>query len=92
MAKSAPGRHRHHKHSRMRRAIRAHRHGGNIMGKAGLRLTLFNFSPIPGIPNVTYPKGWKYKTLAPDQTVLLYVGTGLVLMGLALALIRLLTG
>ena len=92
MTKSASRHRRHHKNHRVRRALRAHGNGGTIMGNTGLHLPLFNFSPIPGVPNVTYPKGWTFKPLAPDQNAVLYVGTGLVLIGLALALLRLLAG
>jgi hypothetical protein len=92
MTKSASRHHRHHKNHRVRRALRAHGHGGTIRGNTGLHLPLFTFSPIPGVPHVTYPQGWTFKPRSPDQNAVLYVGAGLVLLGLALALLRLLAG
>ena len=92
MTKSAPRQHRHHKSHKIRRAIRVHGRGGNVLGRTGLQLPLFNFAPIPGAPRNVYPKGWIFKQAALDQNALLLVGSVLVVLGLALALIRLLAG
>ncbi len=92
MTKSAPRHHRHHTSHKIRRAIRVHSRGGTVLGRTGLQLPLFNFAPILGVPRIIYPRGWIFKQAAPDQNALLLVGSVLVALGLALALIKLLAG
>jgi hypothetical protein len=93
MSEEEPRHHRHHKEHRVRRGKQIHGGDGPLREEGeGLQLPVYGFSPIPGVPRISYPKGWTFKRATPRGTALLLVGSILVLLGIALALLRLFAG
>jgi hypothetical protein len=72
------GRHHHHKHYRVRRAIQEHTDGGRPI--MGLQLPQRFMTPVPYSYTV-FPKGWVFKKSPPPGT------GGMVLGGLFFLLI-----
>lgn len=91
MAKEERREHRHHKHERVRHAIRSR--GARVApGANGLQLPKFDFSGIPGLPRVTYPQGWTPRRPGPIGAMLLY-GLGIiVVVGVILAIAHIFGG
>jgi len=93
MSEDEPRHHRHHKEHHVRRGKQIHSGDGPLREEGeGLQLPVYGFSPIPGVPRVSYPKGWTFKRNTPGGNAILLVGCILVLLGLALALLRLFAG
>lgn len=93
MSEDVPRHHRHHKEHRVRRVKQTHGGGGPLHDEgAGLQLPTYGFSPVPGVPRISYPKGWTFKRNTPGGNAILLVGCVLVLLGVALALLRLFAG
>ncbi|HEX5441833.1 MAG TPA: hypothetical protein VFW76_13175, partial [Ktedonobacterales bacterium] len=93
MSEEEPRHHRHHKEHHVRRGKQLHGGSGPARNEGeGLQLPVYDFSSIPGVPRIIYPKGWTFKRAMPGGTALLLVGSILVLLGLALALLRLIAG
>ncbi|HKW20359.1 MAG TPA: hypothetical protein VJO13_03225 [Ktedonobacterales bacterium] len=93
MPDDAPRHHRHHKDHRVRPGKQIHGGDGSLHDEGkGLQLPVYGFSPIPGVPRISYPKGWTFKRNTAGGNAILLVGCILVLLGIALALLRLFGG
>jgi hypothetical protein len=93
MTKNAPHNHRHHKRHTTYRGKQAHDGGGKpISEEEGLQLPQMSYQPIPWLPRIIYPKGWRFNQLTPGRAFLLLFGGFFVLVLLIAALGKLLAG
>ncbi|HEY7342103.1 MAG TPA: hypothetical protein VH591_14590 [Ktedonobacterales bacterium] len=77
----------------MRRGKQIHGGDGPLREDGeGLQLPTYGFSPIPGVPRISYPKGWTFNWLTPARTSLLVGGGFFALIVLCIALAKLLAG